>query len=65
MYVATNFDVTETGKTDAGRVTIKQHVELTFAPVGTKWLVTAYRVQTSRKLPTGTTTTTAKSGASS
>jgi hypothetical protein len=63
MYVATNFDVTETGKTDAGKVTITHHVELTFAPVGHDWLVTAYRVQTTRKLPTGTTTTTAKAGA--
>lgn len=65
VYVATNFDVTERGKTDAGPVTIKHRVELTFAPVGHDWLVTAYRVQTTRKLPTGTTTTTAKSGASS
>ncbi len=65
MYVATNFDVTETGTTDAGKVTIKHHVELTFAPVGHDWLVTAYRVQTTRKLPTGTTTTTAKAGANS
>ena len=64
MYVATNFDVTETGKTDAGKVAITHHVELTFAPVGHDWLITAYRVQAVRKLPTGTTTTTAKSGAS-
>jgi len=63
MYVATNFDVTETGKNDAGKVAIKHRVELTFAPVGNDWLVTAYRVQTTRTLPTGTTTTTAKSGA--
>jgi hypothetical protein len=64
MYVATNFDVSETGTSDAGKVAITHHVELTFAPVGHQWLVTAYRVETSRKLPTGTTTTTAKSGAS-
>jgi hypothetical protein len=63
MYVATNFDVTETGKTDAGNVSITHHVELTFAPVGRDWLVTAYRVQAVRKLPTGTTTTTVKAGA--
>jgi hypothetical protein len=62
MYVATNFDVTETGKTDAGNVSIKHHVELTFAPVGPNWLITAYRVQAIRTLPTGTTTTTAKAG---
>jgi hypothetical protein len=65
MYVATNFDVTETGKTDTGNVSITHHVELTFAPVGRNWLVTAYRVQAVRKLPAGTTTTTAKAGASS
>jgi hypothetical protein len=64
MYVATNFDVTETGRTDAGDVSFTHHVELTFAPVGHDWLITAYRVQAVRKLPTGTTTTTAKSGAS-
>jgi hypothetical protein len=62
MYVATNFDVTETGKTDAGKVSLVQHVELTFAPVGHHWLVTAYRVKAVRKLPTGRTTTTAKTG---
>jgi hypothetical protein len=62
MYVATNFDVTETGKTDAGNVSLTQHVELTFAPVGHDWLITAYRVKAVRKLPTGTTTTTATTG---
>jgi hypothetical protein len=62
MYVATNFDVTETGKTDAGKVSLVQHVELTYAPVGHDWLVTAYRVKAVRKLPSGTTTTTAKTG---
>jgi hypothetical protein len=65
MYVATNFDVTETGKTDAGKLAITHHVELTFAPVGHDWLITAYRVQAVRKLPRGTTTTSAKAGASS
>jgi hypothetical protein len=63
MYVATNFDVTANGKTDAGKVAITHHVELTFAPAGKTWLITAYRVQTVRKLPTGTTTTTATAGA--
>ena len=62
MYVATNFDVTEKGKTDAGKVSITHNVELTFAPVGHDWLVTAYRVKTVRTLPTGTTTTTVKAG---
>jgi hypothetical protein len=65
MYVATNFDVTETGKTDAGKVALTQHVELTFVPVGHDWLVTAYRVKAVRKLPTGTTTTTANTGTTS
>jgi hypothetical protein len=63
MYVATNFDVTERGKTDGGNVTITHHVELTFALVGHEWLVTAYRVQAVRRLPARTTTTTAKAGA--
>jgi hypothetical protein len=65
MYVATNFDVTEKGKNDAGKVSITHNVELTFAPVGHDWLVIAYRVKTVRTLPTGTTTTTAKAGPSS
>jgi hypothetical protein len=65
MYVGTNFTVTEKGKTDAGNVSIVHNVELTFAPVGHDWLVIAYRVKTVRNLPTGTTTTTAKAGASS
>jgi len=63
MYVATNFDVVVKGNVDAGPLTITHHVELTFAPQGKAWLVTAYRVQTVRKLPTTTQNTTANAGA--
>lgn len=63
MYVATNFDVTSRGKNSAGDVRITHHIELTFAPAGPAWVVTAYRVQAVRALPTRTTTTTAKAGA--
>jgi hypothetical protein len=63
MYVATNFDVTEKGKTATGNAAMTHHVELTFAPFGSRWLVTAYRVQAIRSMPTGRTKTTAKAGA--
>jgi hypothetical protein len=62
MYVGTNFDLTIKATTGAGALTITHHIELTFAQTGKAWLITAYRVQTVRKLPKGTTTTTATAG---
>ena len=61
-FVATNFDLVVKATSDSGPVTITHHIELTYGKVGPAWLVTAYRVQTVRKLPTGTTTTTATAG---
>jgi hypothetical protein len=63
LYVATIFDLTIKGTGDSGRLSIQRHVELTFAKTAGKWHITAYRVQTVRKSAAGTTTTTAKGGA--
>ena len=58
----------EDGRTralDALRSTMAAHeTDVGVVYESSAWLVTAYRVQTVRKLPTGTTTTTATSGAS-
>jgi hypothetical protein len=62
MYVATIFDLTVRGSDARGRVNIKRHVELTFAKTGSKWHITAYRVQAVRRSAAGTTTTTATGG---
>ena len=64
-YLATNFTVNINAKTSDGPATIARTVELTFAPSGKSWLVTAYRVHAVRKLPTGTTSTTANGGGGS
>ncbi len=58
LYLAVNFFETVNGKTEAGPITSGRDVELTFAPSGKDWLVTAYRVKVQRKLPSGATTTT-------
>ena len=63
IYIATDFDITVKAVTKSGRLTIGHHVELTFAKTGKNWLVTAYRVQTVRRAPKATTTTTATGGA--
>lgn len=62
VYVATNFSVTEKTTIAGSAATLTHVVELTFAQTGKTWLVTAYRVQTSRKTAAGTTTTTATGG---
>jgi hypothetical protein len=63
LYLAVSFFESVNAKTDAGAVTSGRDVELTYAPSGKDWLVTAYRVKTMRKLPSGaTTTTTADAG---
>jgi hypothetical protein len=63
MYVATVFDLTAKATAGTGRLSIQRHVELTFAKTGSAWRVTAYRVRAIRKSAAGTTTTTAKGGA--
>lgn len=63
LYVATIFDLTIKGTGANGPLGIKRHVELTFAKTASKWHITAYRVQAVRKSAAGTTTTTAKGGA--
>jgi hypothetical protein len=61
MYLSTNFDVNVKATTDAGPLTIARTVELTWAPKGKGWSVTAYRTAATHKVPKGTTTTTASS----
>lgn len=62
LYVATNFNLAVTGLGPTGPLKISRRIELTFARTAKTWLVTAYRVQTVRHLPSGTTATTAKGG---
>jgi hypothetical protein len=62
LYLATNFNVNINATTTDGPATIARTVELTFAPSGSSWLVTGYRVHAVRKLPSGTTATTASGG---
>lgn len=62
LYLATKFTVNVDATIASGPATIARTVELTFAPSGKNWTVTAYRVRTLRKLPTGTTTTNANAG---
>jgi hypothetical protein len=62
MYVATDFDLSMKGAVASGAFTMTRHVELTFAKSGKAWLITAYRVQSTRKSAARTTTTTAAAG---
>jgi hypothetical protein len=62
LYLATSFRMQEKVTTKAGRLLVNRNIELTFAPNGKQWRVTAYRVVTTRKSPVATTTTTARSG---
>lgn len=62
LYLASRFKVDITAKTPDGPAHLAHDVELTFAPAGKEWSVTAYRVTTWRKLPGGTTTTSANAG---
>ena len=65
VYLSTNFDVNVKATTAAGPLTIARSVELTWAPTGKTWSVTAYRTAATHKLPKSTTTTTASSGSTS
>ncbi len=62
LYLASHFRVDITANTADGPAHLVHDVELTFAPAGSAWSVTAYRVSTWRNLPGGTTTTTANAG---
>jgi hypothetical protein len=62
LYLATNFTMQERVTTASGPLEVTRIVELTFAPNGKHWQVTAYRVVATRKTGLATTTTTARSG---
>jgi hypothetical protein len=62
LYIATDFGFTLYATAANGPVMITHSVELTFAPTGKTWTVTAYRVGTISKSKTATTTTTASGG---
>jgi hypothetical protein len=62
LYLATNFTMRVDATTANGPVQIARNVELTYAPSGKNWLVTAYRVTTVRKTPKAKTTTTVAAG---
>jgi len=52
LYVATNFNVKVKATTASGPMTIVHNVEFTFAPGPNKsWLISAYRVHTTRTAP--------------
>src|SRR5690349_4807191 len=64
LYVASNFDLNLSVKVKSQPVAIKRHTELTFqkAPSG-QWLISAYRVVTTRLAKGATSTTVASSNA--
>ena len=65
IYLSTDFTLTVYASVGAQNLTLQHNIELTFAQAGAnKWIVHAYRVQTTRKSAAGTTTTTAASGGS-
>jgi len=52
LYVATNFNVKVKATTASGPMTIVHNIEFTFAPGPDKsWLISAYRVHTTRTAP--------------
>jgi len=62
-FLATTFSVTVDAETASGPVAVRRNVELTYAPSGSTWLVTAYRVTVERDIAdAGTSTTTAAAG---
>ena len=61
IYLSTKFDVNVKATKD-NPITLKRSVELTWAPTGPGWSVTAYRVLATRKVGGTTTTTNANSG---
>ena len=59
VFLAAKFSVTVEAPTPTGTGTFTNDVELTAAPTGDDWLVTAYRVVATRQVPEATSTTTA------
>jgi hypothetical protein len=51
VYASTSFKVTVQATTPKGAFTIARTVELTLQPVGTAWLIVAYRVSVTRTAP--------------
>jgi hypothetical protein len=64
LYLATNFSVKVRATSPDGVLTSTHDVELTFAPAGKSWRITAYRVKAVRRPPGGPTTTTAAAAGS-
>jgi len=62
LYLATTFSMRVNATVAKGLMHIARDVELTYAPSGKNWLVTAYRVKTVRKTPKAKTTTTVAAG---
>jgi hypothetical protein len=65
LYLASNLTLHEDITTAAGHFNVDRNVELTFAPSGKTWLITAYRVDAKQSpvkppKPRPTTTTTSK-----
>jgi hypothetical protein len=65
VYLATDLLLIETLTTAAGNFKVNRSIELTFSPNGKKWLVSAYRVKSTRAMvkpatPHLATTTTSK-----
>ena len=59
VYAATKFAVKVQATKANGTITIDRSVELTLEPVGSTWVVVAYRVTATRTVPTPKPTTTA------
>ncbi len=62
LYLATTFSMRVNATIAKGLMHIARDVELTYAPSGKNWLVTAYRVKTVRKTPKVKTITTVAAG---
>ncbi len=62
VLVAASFRVQVDAKGSGGPVKITRGAELTFAPVGNRWLVTAYRFVVIRKTPASTTSADVRAG---
>jgi len=65
IYLSTDFTLTVYATAGTQHLTLQHNIELTFTQnASKKWIVNAYRVQTTRKSAAGTTTTTAATGGS-
>jgi hypothetical protein len=62
LYLATKTTLQVKARTPGGSITISRNVELTLAPSGKHWIVTAYRVLAARKSATASVKTTVQSG---